>query len=151
MWVPYLKYFTEDISVFSFAGAVLPMRNFMELHYYNRGEAAEFVRGKGLPCAKSTRAKLACIGGGPNFRRFGRNVVYTAFDLQAWIEARLTGPVAHTNDLVPPNGEAVDERPTNRSDSSQPTARSPNGRRCAAHNDGRTRVGQEHAAGPDDA
>lgn len=65
----------------------------MEIHYYNRGEAAEYVREKGLPCAKSTLAKLACIGGGPKMRKFGRNVVYTTADLDSWIEARLTDPV----------------------------------------------------------
>ena len=83
----------------------------MEIHYYNRGEAAEYVRKKGLPCAKSTLAKRACIGGGPKFRKFGRNVVYTAPDLDFWIEARLTDPVAHTSDLVPPNSTAADRTP----------------------------------------
>lgn len=70
----------------------------MEIHYFNRGEAAEYVRGKGLPCTKATLAKLACVGGGPIFRKFGRNVVYLAVDLNDWIAARLSGPKTSTCD-----------------------------------------------------
>ena len=77
----------------------------MDEEFLNREKSAAYVRDKGLPCTKATLAKLACIGGGPKFRKFGRNVVYTAPDLHAWIEARLTDPVAHTSDRVPPNGK----------------------------------------------
>ncbi len=89
------------------------MRDLMEIHYYNRGEAAKHVRDKGLPCAKSWLAKLACIGGGPIFRRFGRNVVYTASDLDDWIEARLTGPKTSTSDQAHSEAGAIGpaERP----------------------------------------
>ena len=93
----------------------------MEIQYLNRGQAAEYVRRKGLPCAKTTLAKLACVGGGPNFRKFGKkNVVYTVFDLDVWIKGRLTEPVANTSDLVPPNGAAVDGLHKNSSDFPSP-------------------------------
>lgn len=62
----------------------------MEHQYLNRREAAAYVRGKGLPCAPSTLAKLATLGGGPKFRKFGRNVVHTVTDLDAWIVERLS-------------------------------------------------------------
>ena len=57
----------------------------MEKQFLTRREAAAFVRGKGLPCAPATLAKLATIGGGPSFRKFGRNVVYMPGELDAWI------------------------------------------------------------------
>lgn len=57
--------------------------------YLNRGEAAMFCRERGLPVAPTTLAKLACIGGGPAFFRFGgRRVLYRAADLSAWIRTR---------------------------------------------------------------
>lgn len=70
----------------------------MEKEYLNRREAAAYVRAKGLPCAPSTLSKLATIGGGPKFRKFSRNVVYVATDLDAWIESRLSGPKTSTCD-----------------------------------------------------
>lgn len=70
----------------------------MDVYYLNRGEAAAYVREKGLPCAKATLAKLACIGGGPIMRKFGRNVVYLPVDLNAWVAARLSGPKTSTSD-----------------------------------------------------
>ena len=68
----------------------------MEKDYLNRREAAAYVRAKGLPCAPSTLAKLATIGGGPHFRKFGRNVVYTGDVLNAWISERLSDPKPNT-------------------------------------------------------
>jgi len=68
----------------------------MEKEFFTRREASAFVQRKGLPCAPATLSKLATIGGGPNFRKFGRNVVYTPADLDAWIEARLSEPKSNT-------------------------------------------------------
>ena len=68
----------------------------MDKSYLTRREAASYVKEKGLPCAASTLAKRATIGGGPSFRKFGRNVVYTPEALDAWIEARLSDPKPHT-------------------------------------------------------
>ncbi len=66
--------------------------------FLNRRESAAYVRDKGLPCAPSTLAKLACVGGGPVMRKFGRNVVHTPADLDSWIAARLSGPKTSTSD-----------------------------------------------------
>ena len=57
--------------------------------YLTREEAAEFIGLHGLPCSPRTLAKLACIGGGPNYRRYGRNAIYTEADLEAWMERKL--------------------------------------------------------------
>lgn len=68
----------------------------MEKEYLNRREASAYIRAKGLPCAPSTLAKLATIGGGPNFMKFSRNVVYTPAALDDWVENRLSGPKPNT-------------------------------------------------------
>jgi hypothetical protein len=58
-----------------------------------RKEAARYISEKrGLPVAPQTLAKLAVIGGGPNFRKFGRYPVYSIADLDAWAESKL-GPL----------------------------------------------------------
>ena len=66
--------------------------------YLNRTQAAEFIREQGLPCAKTTLQKLATIGGGPTYRRFGGRVVYTEGDLQNWVSARMSKPLSHSGE-----------------------------------------------------
>jgi hypothetical protein len=57
-----------------------------------RKEAARYLTEvRGLPVAPQTLAKLAVIGGGPAFRKFGRYPVYSPTDLEAWVESKL-GP-----------------------------------------------------------
>ncbi len=63
----------------------------MQTKYYPREEAAEYVRTTwGLPCAKNTLAKLACVGGGPRFYKAGRTPLYAPIDLDNWAQARLS-------------------------------------------------------------
>ena len=45
--------------------------------------AAEFI---GL--SVSTLAKLRCVGGGPQYYKLGRKIVYDIEDLEAWLELR---------------------------------------------------------------
>lgn len=60
-----------------------------------RNEAAEYLKERGIPgCAPATLAKLASIGGGPNFSKFGKWPVYSVSDLDTWIAGRLTKPAA---------------------------------------------------------
>lgn len=47
--------------------------------YLRRRPAAEYLREqRGIPCSEKTLAKLACIGGGPVYRLFGRIPLYTS-------------------------------------------------------------------------
>ena len=78
--------------------AVLLMRKLMDEEFLNREKSAEYVRGKGLRCTKATLAKLACVGGGPSFQKFGRDVVHTPANLDLWIAARLSAPKTSTSD-----------------------------------------------------
>jgi hypothetical protein len=49
----------------------------------------------GLRCSHSTLARLAVNGGGPAFRKTGRDVYYDTSSLDAWAQQRL-GPAAET-------------------------------------------------------
>jgi hypothetical protein len=64
--------------------------------YLTRAEAADFCQALGFPCTKATLDKLATVGGGPAFQKFGpgRNsrVRYTRENLKTWIQSRLTPP-----------------------------------------------------------
>ncbi len=58
----------------------------------SRKEAAEVLRAVGYRVAPATLAKLASVGGGPPFRKFGGAPVYGRRDLLAWANGRLTAP-----------------------------------------------------------
>lgn len=65
--------------------------------YLRRREAADYLKTKYGHGSYRTLAKLATIGGGPVFHRFGRIVVYKSADLDAWALARLSGPLHSTS------------------------------------------------------
>ena len=52
--------------------------------YMSRREAAAALTEGGFPTAVATLEKLATIGGGPAYRKFGRRVIYDRSDLMAW-------------------------------------------------------------------
>jgi hypothetical protein len=64
----------------------------------DRKQAAAFLTEHGFKTAVATLAKLACIGGGPLFRSFGRKPLYREADLLSWAQARTTGPRSSTSD-----------------------------------------------------
>jgi hypothetical protein len=63
-----------------------------------RKDAAQYLTALGFKTAPATLAKLACLGGGPSFRSFGRKPLYRETDLIAWAEARTTGLRRSTSD-----------------------------------------------------
>jgi hypothetical protein len=66
-----------------------------------RTDAARYIREThGIPCAPATLAKLACIGGGPAFRKFGKIPIYSRQDLDAWADQRLGKLVHSTSELT---------------------------------------------------
>lgn len=69
-------------------------------NYLNRAEAADYLASQGLPVAKTTLGKLASIGGGPRYYKFGSRAVYTPDDLLKWAESRLGEPRRHTSDVA---------------------------------------------------
>lgn len=68
-------------------------------NYMRRDGAAEYLQQRFGFGTSETLAKLACIGGGPRFRKLGRFPLYTADDLEAWAQARMSRPVQSTSEL----------------------------------------------------
>jgi hypothetical protein len=67
--------------------------------YLRRRAAAEYIRVRwGVPCSEKTLAKLACIGGGPVYRRCGRTPLYAAPDLDTFAESKISKPVRSTSE-----------------------------------------------------
>ena len=70
----------------------------MKDRYYQRKEAAKYLTEElGLPTANSYLQKLATVGGGPVYQRFGKYAVYTKDDLDAYAAAKLTAPRSSTS------------------------------------------------------
>jgi hypothetical protein len=65
----------------------------------SRLAAAEFLQERGYPVAFKTLNKLATVGGGPKFSKFGRRVLYSPDDLLEWAVSRTSGPVNSTAEL----------------------------------------------------
>lgn len=77
----------------------------MEVHsaspdYFGRREAARYLTERGYPTAQRTLEKLACLGGGPIYRVYGRRALYTAADLIAWAQSRTSAPRRHTSEAA---------------------------------------------------
>ncbi|WP_206675173.1 DNA-binding protein [Alteripontixanthobacter muriae] len=68
--------------------------------YLRRDQAAAYLQQRVGAYTSETLAKLACVGGGPKFRRIGRIPLYTVVDLEDWISSRLSQSVASTSELA---------------------------------------------------
>jgi hypothetical protein len=67
--------------------------------YLRRRAAAEYLKQHwGVPCSEKTLAKLACVGGGPVYRCFGRVPLYTPADLDEFARAKIGKPVRSTSE-----------------------------------------------------
>ena len=53
-----------------------------------RAESAAYLTSLGYKVAAKTLAKLACVGGWPDFVKFGHRPLYTPADLVEWAEAK---------------------------------------------------------------
>jgi hypothetical protein len=68
-----------------------------------RAEAALYVKDSwGIPLSYRTLAKLAVVGGGPEFRKAGRFPLYEPADLDAWAKAKLGPKQRSTSDRSEP-------------------------------------------------
>ncbi len=68
--------------------------------YLRRADAAKYLQERYGAYTTETLAKLACVGGGPVFRKMGKFPFYTVADLEAWAEARMSEPVGSTAELA---------------------------------------------------
>jgi hypothetical protein len=77
--------------------------NGIQRRFLRRVEASVYLLEKwGLPCAPATLARLASVGGGPEFHHFGRWPVYTPPKLDVWAEAKLSQPKRSTSEAAAP-------------------------------------------------
>lgn len=67
--------------------------------YLRREQAAAYLQKRYGAYTTETLAKLATIGGGPPFRKFGRFPLYAIEDLDLWAESRMTPKIASTSEL----------------------------------------------------
>lgn len=66
-----------------------------------RREASAYLWDRrGIKRSPGTLAKLAVIGGGPQFRKAGRAVIYEAVDLDAFADEITSAPVRSTSELT---------------------------------------------------
>jgi hypothetical protein len=49
--------------------------------------------------SENTLAKIACLGGGPLFRKAGRRVLYKIEDLDQWAQEKISLPIKSTSEL----------------------------------------------------
>jgi hypothetical protein len=68
--------------------------------YLRRSQAAAYLQERYGSYTADTLAKLACIGGGPQFRKLGAFPVYTTEDLDRWALDRMSKAVGSTAELA---------------------------------------------------
>jgi len=61
--------------------------------FVTRENAAAYINSLGLKITKGTLQKMATVGGGPTYRRFGKYAVYLISDLDAWVAFKLSAPM----------------------------------------------------------
>ena len=65
-----------------------------------RDAAAEYISTTwGIPCSPKTLAKIAVIGGGPEFRKAGRIPLYPEDGLDAWARRKIGPRVRSTSEV----------------------------------------------------
>lgn len=65
----------------------------MNQKFFTKKQASEYLTTTlGLPVAEKTLSKLISIGGGPEFQKFNKRVVYKQSSLDTWAESRLSQP-----------------------------------------------------------
>src|SRR5262245_47635691 len=68
--------------------------------YLRREPAAQYVRETwGIRCSPKYLAKLAVVGGGPAFRKAGRDPLYEPPDLDDWARSKIGPRVSSTSEL----------------------------------------------------
>jgi hypothetical protein len=69
--------------------------------YLRRHEAARYVTETwGIPCTPKSLAKLAVVGGGPEFRKAGPFPLYEPVDLDAWCRVKIGPKQKATSDRL---------------------------------------------------
>lgn len=71
-----------------------------EVKFIRRKEAGEYLRKTYGFCSARALGKLAVVGGGPEFRKAGNQIVlYEIAKLDQWALAKIGGPQTSTSDV----------------------------------------------------
>lgn len=74
-------------------------------NFLRRDAAAEYLKNRyGFGSAR-TLAKLAVVGGGPEYRKASRLVLYEPEALDAWALAKISAPQRSSSEIVPEASE----------------------------------------------
>lgn len=68
--------------------------------YLREKAAAEYLKARYGHGAAKTLSKLRVIGGGPEFRKSGRLVLYETRSLDDWATSKLSRPLRSTSEVV---------------------------------------------------
>ena len=69
--------------------------------FMRRRAAGNYLKDRYGHGSEKTLAKLACLGGGPEFHKAGdRVVLYTKEALDAWALAKISGPLKSTSEAA---------------------------------------------------
>lgn len=68
--------------------------------FFRRREAAEFLKEGWRFGSAATLAKLAVVGGGPEFRKANKIVLYEQGALESWANAKVGPPIRSTSELA---------------------------------------------------
>ncbi len=67
-------------------------------HFLRRKDAGAYLKSKYGFGSEKTLAKLACVGGGPEFRKAGSAALYEPAKLDEWALAKIGAPRSSTSD-----------------------------------------------------
>jgi hypothetical protein len=68
--------------------------------FFRRDKAAAYLQERYGAYTTETLAKFACVGGGPQFQKFGRFPVYDREELDSWALSRMSRPDRSTSELT---------------------------------------------------
>jgi hypothetical protein len=67
--------------------------------YLRRRAAGEYLKSRYGFGSEKTLAKLACLGGGPIFRKAANAAIYAPEDLDAWALSKIGKPIRSTSEM----------------------------------------------------
>lgn len=70
----------------------------IEQPLYCRKEASGYLKDKfGVSVSTNTLAKYATVGGGPEYLKFGKRVLYASTALDSWVLSKISDPIRSTS------------------------------------------------------
>ena len=78
-------------SMFVFITVVLLINNIRKMiMYFTKAQASEYLKKLGISISENTLSKYITVGGGPEYFKFNRKVLYTQETLDKWVLSKLS-------------------------------------------------------------